>query len=315
MSIHDQDPPQDHPRDRSIAPSDSEASARPGSPRRISLPIVDEAMAATESVSGAVREQRKYWRSISEKEGSPKLAAAAAREFPPGASELPEVSRRSFMKLFGGGAAVAGLAACHPPQEQGIPFVRRPEEVTPGNALHFATAYGVEGYSLGLIVESHEGRPTKVEGNPDHHDSLGGTGRVEQALLQGLYDNDRAKQLKHNGEPLTWRTFLGQMALLSARHAADGGAKLRFLTDPTASPLQLDLRKRILEKFPKARFTSYSSIAGDGAAEGLRLAFGKYVEARHELTRASVIVSLDADFLEDGPEAVRALHAEFIGQK
>ena len=307
MSSHDQDPPQDHPEDhaRSTIVGNGASS---GSTRRISLPIVDEALAATEAASGAAREQRKYWRSIAEKEGSPKLAAAATREFPPGASELPpsDVSRRSFMKLFGGGAAAAGLAACHPPQEQAIPFVRRPEEVTPGNALHFATAYGVEGFGMGLIVESHEGRPTKIEGNPDHHDSLGATGRYEQALLQGLYDNDRAKQLKHKDQPLTWRSFLGQMAVLSARHAADGGAKLRFLTEPTASPLQLELRKRILEKFPKAKFTSYSSIAGDGAADGLKLAYGKYVEARHELTRASVIVSLDADFLGEGPESVRA---------
>ena len=166
MSSHDQDPPQDHPEDhpyhRSTSPGQGPSA---GSVRRISLPIVDEALAVTEAASGAVREQRKYWRSIAEKEGSPKLAAAAVREFPPGASELPQpsdVNRRSFMKLFGGGAAAAGLAACHPSPEQAIPFVRRPEEVTPGNSLHFATAYGVEGFALGLLVESQEGRPTKI---------------------------------------------------------------------------------------------------------------------------------------------------------
>ncbi|HEY4184100.1 MAG TPA: TAT-variant-translocated molybdopterin oxidoreductase [Polyangia bacterium] len=271
------------------------------------MPIVEEAVAATESASGEVREARKYWRSIAEKQGSPTLTAARAREFPPGASELPEVSRRSFMQLLGGGAAMAGVAACQPPQEQAIPFIRRPEEVTPGNSLHFATAYSVEGHASGLIVESHEGRPTKIEGNPDHRDSLGAASSYEQALLQGLYDNDRAKQLKHGGEPIAWRTFLGQMALLAAHHAADGGARLRFLTEPTASPFMIEQRKRLLERFPKAKFVSYSSIAADGAAEGLRLAYGKYVEARLELNRAAVIVSLDADILQDGPGHRRAM--------
>ncbi len=283
--------------------SDPSARSPSVAARRVSLPIVTEALAATEAASGDVR---RYWRSVAEKDGSPTLAAAAAREFPPGASELPEVSRRSFMQLLGSGAAMAGVAACQPPQEQAIPFIRRPVEVLPGTSLHFATAYTVEGHASGLLVESHEGRPTKIEGNPDHRDSLGAARPYEQALLQGLYDNDRAKQLKHNGDPIAWRTFLGQMALLAARHAAEGGAHLRFLTEPTASPLLIELRQRLLEKFPKARFTSYSSIACDGAPEGLRLAFGKVVEARHELNRATVIVALDADFLGEGTEQLRA---------
>src|SRR5438105_14340075 len=136
--------------------SDHKASGpKTGAPRRISLPIVEEAVAATEVASGEVRRD---WRSIAEKEGSPALKIAAAREFPPGASEMSDVSRRSFMQLLGTGAAVAGVAACQPSQEQGIPFVRRPEEVTPGNALHFATAYSLDGHGVGLIIESHEGR-------------------------------------------------------------------------------------------------------------------------------------------------------------
>jgi MoCo/4Fe-4S cofactor protein with predicted Tat translocation signal len=297
----------EHGSDRDGVPPASNTDAlSSGAARRVSLPvlpILGEAAADTEVVTGQVR---RHWRSIAEKQGSPALAAAAAREFPPGASELTDVNRRSFMQLLGSGAALAGAAAgCHTSEEQGIPFVRRPEEVTPGNPLHFATAHALEGHAAGLIVESHEGRPTKIEGNSDHHDSLGAATSFDQALLQGLYDNDRAKQLRRGDQPLSWRTFLAQMAGLADRHTADGGARLRFLTEPTASPLLIELRKRILERFPKAKFTSYSAVAGDGEAEGLRLAYGQFVEARHDLTRAAVVVSLDADFLGAGSEQLR----------
>ena len=267
------------------------------------MPIVDDARAETDG--GERREVRRYWRSIAEKEGSRSLTAAAAREFPPGASELPEPNRRSFMQLLGSSAALAGVAACHQPQEQVVPFVRRPEEVTPGVPLHFATAHSLEGFSTGLLVESYEGRPTKIEGNPAHRDSLGAARAFEQALLLGLYDNDRAKQLKHRNEPIAWMSFLGQIAKLAAHHAVDGGARLRFLADPTASPLLGDLRRRLAQKFPKAKFTSYSPVAADGAAEGLQLAYGQPLDARHDLERASLILALDADFLGDGPEQLR----------
>ena len=269
---------------------------------RVSLPIVEEARAQTEVQS---RQVRKYWRSIAEKEGSRSLSAAAAREFPAGAGELPEPNRRAFMQLLGSSAALAGVAACHQPQEQTVPFVRRPEEITPGLPQHFATGYSLEGYATGLLVESHEGRPTKIEGNPDHRDSLGAARAFEQALLLGLYDDDRAKQIRHKGEPVAWRQFLAEVALLSARHGSDGGARLRFLTDPTASPMLGELRQRLLLKFPNAKFTSYSPVASDGAADGLSAAYGRGVEARHDLARGAVILALDSDFLGDGPEQLR----------
>ena len=278
---------------------------------RVSLPLIEEARADTEVKS---REVRRYWRSIAEKEGSPSLRAAAAREFPAGASELPEPNRRGFMQLLGSSAALTGMAACHQPQQQAVPFVRRPPEVTPGLSLHFATGYSLEGFSTGLLVESHEGRPTKVEGNPEHRDSLGASRAFEQALLLGLYDDDRAKQISYKGEPIAWRRFLAEVALLASKHAADGGARLRFLSDPTASPLLGELRTRLLAKFPNARFVSYSPVACDGSADGLAAAFGRAVEARHDLTRASVILSLDSDLLGDGPEQLR-LARQFAAQR
>jgi MoCo/4Fe-4S cofactor protein with predicted Tat translocation signal len=273
----------------------------------IHLPIVSETVGEAERETAAVTaEVRGQWRSIAERQGGAALARAAAREFPHGASELPEPSRRAFMQLLGSGAAVAGAAAgCVQPPSQAVPFVRRPAEVTPGVPLHFATGYPMDGFATGLVVESWEGRPTKIEGSSEHPDSLGAATAQHQALTQGLYDNDRAKQLKHRGQPIAWRSFLRQVDGLVHRHQQDQGAHLRFLTEPTASPLLVELRRRILERFPKARFVSYSPTAGD-AVEGLRLAFGRALEARHDLSRATTIVCLDADILGEGPEQLRA---------
>ena len=113
------------------------------------------------------------------------------------------MSRRGFMQMLGVSTAVATVgAACRKPNEKIVPFVRRPEEVTPGNPLHFATAFGLEGYASGLLVESHEGRPTKVEGNPTTPRRAGPPRRFEQALILGLYDDERAKDLRRG--PTRW---------------------------------------------------------------------------------------------------------------
>jgi molybdopterin-containing oxidoreductase family iron-sulfur binding subunit len=251
----------------------------------------------------------KYWRSIDELNRAKSIALGAVNEFPPGAETLEEgsVSRRGFMQLLGASTALATVgAACTKPNEKIVPFVRRPEEVTPGNPLHFATAYALEGLAQGLLVTSHEGRPTKIEGNPEHPETLGATTSIEQALILGLYDDDRAKSLRHGAEALAWRSFLAQTKAHTAKLEAKQGEGLRFLVDPTTSPLLGDLRRRILARFPKAKFTSWSSTTSDGAAEGPKLAYGQPLVAQNHYDKARVIVSLDADFLGEGPEMVRA---------
>jgi MoCo/4Fe-4S cofactor protein with predicted Tat translocation signal len=281
---------------------DENKDARAQARQRRSLPIVS---------GPAPARAPRAWRSIEEKNGAAGIALSAVNEFPAGAAELDAVSRRGFMALLGSSAALATVgAACRKPNDKIIPFVRRPEEITPGNALHFATAYTLDGYASGLLVESHEGRPTKIEGNPDHPDTRGATTAFEQALILGLYDEDRAKQLRRNGDPVAWRTFLAELTARTKKLAANRGAGLRFLVEPNASPLLADLRRRILERFPQAKFVSYSPVAADGAVEGARLAFGKPMVARHQLDKAQVILALDADFLGEGPEQTR-LNREF----
>jgi Fe-S-cluster-containing dehydrogenase component len=276
--------------------------------RRRSLPIAGQRTAATP----------KFWTSADDRARTAP-PAGAANEFAGGTFEIPAggepVSRRGFIQVASLSTAVAAVgAACAKPHQKIVPFVRRPEEVTPGNPLHFATAYALDGYASGLLVESHEGRPTKIEGNPAHPQTLGATTTIEQSLVLSVYDDDRAKQIRSGPRPLAWRTFLAEAAVRANALAENRGAGLRFLIAPTTSPLLADLRRRILERFPAAKFVSYSSLADDGAVEGAKLAFGKPLVPRHKVAPANVIVALDSDFLGEGSEQTR-LSREFAARR
>ena len=255
---------------------------------------------------------RRRWRSLEELE-SRRLPSP---EFPEGAAEPPDgVSRRSFLQLMGASVALASLEACRPARHKILPYVRPPEKaLLSGTAVHYATALSLGGHATGLLVTTYDGRPTKVEGNPDHPASLGGVSSLELASILDLYDPRRAKGFKKAQSPLSYRALLRELAALAATHQQDGGARLRFLTGVTGSPILLDLRRRILARFPKARFHVYESLARDQAYEGARLAFGRPLEARHRLGDARVILALDADFLQHGPEALR-LAREFAAHR
>ncbi len=265
-----------------------------GARRTPSLPIVGQAEPP----------RKKLWRGEAELLDEESATAQARQEFPDGTDTLlDDVSRRGFVQLLGSSLALTATA-CYRPSQKVIPYVNRPPEVTPGNPLHFATAVDHQGYGFGVLVESHEGRPTKLEGNPLHPDSLGTATAIDQARLLDLYDNDRAKAARHNGGFASWSQICAFVKTRVEAGERDGGAGIRFLVDPTTSPLLGDLRSRILDKLPKAKFVSYSALNADAAVEGARLAFGRELDTRHDLSTAKVIASLDADFLEDGPESI-----------
>ncbi len=173
----------------------------------------------------------KYWTSAEDRARTAPVPGAA-NEFAGGTFDVgPDgkgngVSRRGFVQVASLSTAIAAVgAACRKPHQKIVPFVRRPEEVVPGNPLHFATAYGLEGYASGLLVESHEGRPTKVEGNPAHPQTLGATTSFEQSLTLSVYDDDRAKQIRTGSRPLAWRTFLAETAVRANSLAQNRGAE------------------------------------------------------------------------------------------
>src|SRR6185312_9417292 len=150
--------------------------------------------------------------------------------------ESSNVSRRSFLSLVSASLALSGLAACRRPVEHILPYGKMPEQVIPGIPSHYATAIHHHGDALGLLVESHEGRPTKIEGNPEHPSSFGGADGIAQAVILDLYDVDRASMAVNKGKELDPAAALAQVKDLVGKQTADQGAKLRLLTRPTSSP-------------------------------------------------------------------------------
>ncbi len=257
---------------------------------------------------------RRHWQSLDALAAEP--ATAPSPEFPEGADSPPDgLARRTFLQILGASTALASLDACRPPRQKIIPYVRPPEKpLLPNTAVHYASALTLNGYATGVLVTSYDGRPTKVEGNPDHPSSLGGVGMHELATLLDLYDPRRAKGFRRGQSTLAYRSLLRELSALAATHQADGGARLRFLLGANASPLLAELKKRIQQRFPRARFHAYEAAGHDAEREGARLAFGRALDVRHRLDEARVLLSLDADFLCHGPDGLR-LAREFSAHR
>jgi MoCo/4Fe-4S cofactor protein with predicted Tat translocation signal len=250
---------------------------------------------------------RKLWRSLDELAEDPRFVEMLHREFPRQASEWhPALDRRNFLKMMGASLALAGLTGCGvAPKEQILPYVRQPENMPLGKAQSYATAMSLNGAAIGLLVESHEGRPTKIEGNPRHPASLGATDIFAQASILELYDPDRSQAINHLGDIRPWSELLAQIRAALADQKPSKGAGLHFLTQTVNSPALASQLEGLLATYPQAKWHQYEPAARDSAREGARLVFGRIVNTYYNLEKASVIVSLDADFLTSGPGAVR----------
>jgi molybdopterin-containing oxidoreductase family iron-sulfur binding subunit len=248
-----------------------------------------------------------YWRSLEELADTEAFQEALHREFPQGASEwIDPVTRRGFLKLMGASLALAGVTACtKQPPEKIIPYVKQPEELIPGKPLYFASAIPVAGVAAGVLIESHEGRPTKIEGNPDHPASLGAADVFTQAAILGLYDPDRSQTLTHLGEIRTWSALLDEVRAAIEAKRGRQGAGLRILTETITSPTLADQIQQLLAEFPAARWHQWEPAGRDQVREGARLAFGEHVDTQYSFDKADVVLSLDSDFLACGPGSVR----------
>src|SRR5689334_6953674 len=244
----------------------------------------------------------KYWRTLEELADQKAFGELLEREFPRQASEwVDPVSRRGFLKLAGASMALAGLAGCtRQPLEQILPYVRQPEELIPGKPIFYATAMPFHGHALPLLVETHEFRPTKIEGNPLHAASMGATDLFAQASILNLYDPDRSTTLTYMGELRSWGDFA--MAVNSRINDTDGlkakqGAGLRFLTGAISSPTFGWQMKAVQQSFPQSKWHRWDPINRDNMRAGSKLAFGGYYDPVYKFENAAVVVSLDADFL------------------
>ncbi len=245
---------------------------------------------------------RLYWRSLGELADTPEFREYLHREFPEQASEWNDPKgRRNFLKLMSASLALAGVGACtKQPPETLVPYVRQPEDIVPGRPLYFASAVPMAGTAMPVLVESHMGRPTKIEGNPEHPASRGGTDVLTQASVLNLYDPDRAKTITFRGEVRGWPRFVGAMQEALRSQKPRGGAGLHFLAPPITSPSLAALLGEVLRDYPAAKLHHYDAVARPGG-----LTAAAETTAVYQFDKADVIVALDADFLTCGAGNVR----------
>jgi len=270
--------------------------------KKLTLASVREKIDAATAHDEREKTGPQYWRSLEELAGSPEFQEALHREFPKGASEwLDKASRRGFLKVMGASLGLAGMTGCVKlPLEPIVPYVRQPENVIPGRPQYYATATTLGGYAQPLLVESHLGRPTKIEGNDQHPASMGGTDIFAQASLLGMYDPDRSQNVASMGDVRSWQAFMAALRGPLAAQKSLQGAGIRILTTTISSPTLADQIRNFLKLYPQAKWHFYEPVNRDNALEGAKMAFGQSVETRYDFTKADVIVSLDADFLYGG---------------
>src|SRR5688572_858975 len=175
-----------------------------------------------------------------------------------------------MIMLLGASVSLAGLAACRRPVEEIVPFVTAPEEIVPGVPSFYATTMPFRRSAYGLVVESHEGRPTKIEGNPSHPSTLGASNSIVQASVLGLYDPDRSQSVRQQGAQKSWNDFVTAWGELSKAHESDGGAGLAILTESFSSPTLARMASELRARYPRLQWATYDAVSDENRLAGLR---------------------------------------------
>ncbi|OZC03240.1 TAT-variant-translocated molybdopterin oxidoreductase [Rubricoccus marinus] len=267
----------------------------------IELDVLGAAEIAADDDAQAATGQPRQWRSSGDLNNAPGYAALRQREFLDGAVESPGgdagPDRRTFLKVMGASVAIAGLTGCRRPVEEVLPYARKPENIIPGIANYYATSMPLGGVSHALLVQSHEGRPTKVEGNPEHPIAQGAADTFAYASVLNMYDPDRSKHVWREGAILEengWDAFVAAMAQFRLQGTA---APLAILAEPDPSPTGARLRQQVEATFPGARWITLHPQGDDVRALGTQEAFGRPLRPLYRFSEADVIVSFDGDFL------------------
>ncbi|MEL7473015.1 MAG: TAT-variant-translocated molybdopterin oxidoreductase [Planctomycetota bacterium] len=277
------------------------------------------------TLAGRAQGSPKVWRSPEEFADAPEFRDWVEREFPAGASELAGSSRRDFVKFMGASLALAGAATipgCRRPDHKIYTYSKDvPEEVIPGTPLFFATSLPVAGGGAeGVVVETHEGRPTKVEGNPLHPVNQGTTSAFAQASVLELYDPDRLKFPVYDNPArgkleATWDDFKLWQREHFAKFDESGGVGLAFIADRQSSPTRDAVRERIRQRWPSATWVSWDPVADETGLEGFEIAFGTPQQAMPRTENAKIIVSLDDDLLNNGPAGLANARGVAAGRR
>ena len=268
-------------------------------------------LAAVRALLSGKRNGREYWRNLEDLAATPEFQELIEREFPRQAigwseDENSVEGRRNFLKVMGASLALAGLTACtRQPTEHIMAYVEQPEDLVPGRPLFYATSHTLSGVATGVLAESHEGRPTKIEGNPEHPASLGAATPYMQASVLDLYDPDRSKTPLYQGEIRSWGDFLGELRSLVATQGSNKGAGIHVLTETITSPTMGSQIAAVQKLFPAIKFHQWEPAGAHSARSASALAFGQPLNTYYDLSKANVVVSLDSDFLASGPGSLR----------
>src|SRR5690349_4182414 len=285
------------------------------SSRHINFKLMRDHILSLQDNKDEPRTAKKYWRSLEELADTPQFREFVAREFPQQAEEWNDpIERRTFIKLMGASLALAGLSGCvFQPPEKIIPNVKQPEEHVPGKALFYATAAPLFGAAVPILVRSNEGRPTKIEGNPDHPNNRpaespsenpvwnprgsSATDIFTQASLLNLYNPDRSPTPLYREDIRTWTAFVGAMRSALDEQRAKQGAGIRFLTESISSPTLGQQMNDLRAALPQAKWHQWQPANNDNARAGAVIAFGQPVNTTYRFDLAQRVLSLDCDFL------------------
>ena len=239
-----------------------------------------------------------YWRSLDELAETPGFKAQMAREFPEGASEINGVDRRQFMKIMAASFALGGigLAGCRRPEKYILPYGKSVEGVIAGLPQYYATAMPLRKSAIPLLAETHQGRPTKLEGNPTYLPHGGASSLLAQASILDLYDPDRATGHTKGGAVLKAEEVNALLASIGLNYSTGGGAGLAFLAEESSSPTRARLLKKLRRRFQKAVWAEYEPIVDEAPLVAAQACFGANVKPLYQFAKAKRIVSLDADF-------------------
>ena len=265
-----------------------------------------------------------YWKSLAELERAEQADDAGydgePMEFPASAADAQvsdPMSRRNLFQLMGASMALAGVAGAgckRYEKDEIVPLGRRPEDQVPGVPLNYATAWDFNGYGQALIATSYEGRPIKIDGNPEHPFAAGGSVQgtrrhagsspFAQASILHLYDPDRSRGFGTSGRGATYGDFRGWLDGERAQMRSSAN-RVRFLSEATSSPTVQRLRDQVRQQLPGAQWYEWEAVSFDNERAGTRMAFGRPVRPLAYLDRAKTIVALDCDLFVEHPASLR----------
>ena len=235
-----------------------------------------------------------YWKSLNELAQNQEYKKFVEREFPEDATEMTDqVSRRSFLRVMGASIALAGFASCRKPMQKVIPYTKQPEDVIIGVPNYYATSMPFQDTLTGLVIENNEGRPTKAEGNEQHPASMGNTSIYHQASILEMYDPDRSRHPRFNGE----KSDLAAFEAFALNHFSDTSREMLVLAEPSSSPTFIRLKNNFKRRFPNTSWLSVEAFGESNSISGNTLAFGRPLRTMCHFDKADRVVSFGDDFL------------------